>query len=714
MMILLIVLGAVSLMCQVILLRELTVAFFGSELVILLGVGLWLLGTGLGAAAGRIGGRPRDIGVAAGLPALALALPLLIGLARGSRILWGGIPGAYLAFPTQMAAMALVMLPAALLTGLMFAHAAALAVRRGRSLATAYAVECAGGLIGGAAATLLLAAGVGNLSQAFGCSTVAATAAAVAAGTGRPQPTRPAFWVYGAVVIVTAAGLAAAPALDRLATAWNHPDLIAGSDTPYGRVTVEARAEQLAIFLDDALAYENEGTAAEEFVQLASLQCAHPGRVLVLGGGPAGLLTQARRLAAEEVVYVEMDRRLLDLMRRLPADLGLGPDGPGPAPQVVVADPRDYLENAGSFDLILVGAPPPATGRDNRFYTREFFAACNRSLAPGGVLAFRLPGAENVWTPARLRQLAGIRRALEDVFTQVVVIPGTLTVITASSDPLPRTAAAPAARLRERGAANRLVTPAYLEYIYGNDRFNDLEGRLAALDTPANTDSHPACYRQTLLLWTSRFFPSLGWRDLEPPAAPDLIRSVRLWPALLAAAAVVMVLRRRDHCRRNLAMAFAGAAGMMIEAALILDYQVRVGALYQDLGILLCLFMLGMALGAAAHAGLPRPRSRRAFLALLPATALAAAWLMGRGHLGSLPAAGAALATCAGAVGLVFACLSRSDPARQAELASPLLAADLIGSSLGCLAASLLLIPAWGQAGAAAAAAVLGMIVLML
>ena len=34
-------------------LRELAVAFYGSELVLLLGVALWLLGTGLGAAAAR-------------------------------------------------------------------------------------------------------------------------------------------------------------------------------------------------------------------------------------------------------------------------------------------------------------------------------------------------------------------------------------------------------------------------------------------------------------------------------------------------------------------------------------------------------------------------------------------------------------------------------------------------------------------------------------
>jgi hypothetical protein len=41
------------------------------------------------------------------------------------------------------------------------------------------------------------------------------------------------------------------------------------------------------------------------------------------------------------------------------------------------------------------------------------------------------------------------------------------------------------------------------------------------------------------------------------------------------------------------------------------------------------------------------------------------------------------------------------------------LAGDLIGSSLGCLLAGLVLIPIWGPSGAAVAAVVLGLFVLL-
>jgi len=323
----------------------------------------------------------------------------------------------------------------------------------------------------------------------------------------------------------------------------------------------------------------------------------------------------------------------------------------------------------------------------------------------------------------RLGQIAGIQRALTKEFSSVVVMPANETVFMASQTPLPRTATTPVARLCARRAENQLVTPSYLEYLYANDRFTGLDERLASTEVAANSDRHPACYRRTLLLWVSRFYPSLGWHDLEPPAAKSLLARPWFWCGLVVVLLFVWVPRRRRAWRRHLAVAAAGAAGMMLEAALILDYQVRVGALYQDLGLLLCLFMLGMALGAAWAARQAKPETRWQELILLPICALLIAALLRWTGFATLLAAGTAMAVCAATVGVVFASLSRmsltrtrGEPASQrgarVEVA-PFLASDLIGSSLGCLVAGLVLIAIWGPLGAATAALVLGLFVLL-
>jgi hypothetical protein len=112
--------GLISLVGQIVLLRELNVAFFGIELIYLIALGLWLLLTALGTLFGRGKGAPTPGGTAALLLLFSLFLPLGVVFLRASRILFGGVPGAYLPFPVQMASLAIALLPAAFLSGLLF------------------------------------------------------------------------------------------------------------------------------------------------------------------------------------------------------------------------------------------------------------------------------------------------------------------------------------------------------------------------------------------------------------------------------------------------------------------------------------------------------------------------------------------------------------------------------------------------------------------
>ncbi|MBU4371937.1 MAG: hypothetical protein KKH02_05405 [Proteobacteria bacterium] len=110
--------GLVSLFGQIVLLRELNVAFYGIELIYLIALGVWMLLTAVGALIG--GSRPSAGRTAVLFLCFALFLPLGIVFLRASRLLLGGIPGAYLPFPLQMAALVIALLPAGLLSGLLF------------------------------------------------------------------------------------------------------------------------------------------------------------------------------------------------------------------------------------------------------------------------------------------------------------------------------------------------------------------------------------------------------------------------------------------------------------------------------------------------------------------------------------------------------------------------------------------------------------------
>ena len=695
----LVALGAVSILGQIVLLRELFVAFFGSELIYLLAFGFLLCETALGVLAGQRLGAPSGAQVRALFLAFAALLPLLMVFVRALRLLFGGTPGAYLPFLQQLLGMGLALLPFGILVGLLFQRAAVLYVGTGRSFASAYAIESAGGLLGGALATFFLRWGVQNLAAGLLCSLMALLAAGWLPGRERPGRVRVGAVLLGVVLLSC---LSLSPALDRWLTALNHPGLAATRDTPYGRVSVTQTLGQIAVFANDGLVFESQGTAAEEFAHLAALQVESPKSVLVLGGGAEGLVFEILKHEPDRVDEVELDATSFHLMMPfLPEEIreSLRAD----EVHLKIADPRRFLATSGEYDLILVGMGEPDSGQANRFYTREFFAACQEHLAPGGVLAFRLRAAENLWPPALVRRTASIHRALEAVFVEVLVLPGTTNIVLAAEAPLGRDPDVLAVRFRERGIQARLVSPAYIRYLLTNDRLQEIADLLEQAQAPQNTDARPICYQYTLVLWLSRFFPVLGLMDLPTPSAGAL------WvlAPLAGWALALLFLRRFRAGRRNLLVVAAGFIGMVLESALILGYQVRQGVLFQDLGVLITMFMAGLSLGAlvldrrARQGGGVAGGTGAALIIATAALAAVVAWVFHAGVPMGLPATSVLLLAAGFLVGGLFAYASLRRVEDQAAVIAPLYAADLLGGCAGSLVGSLFLLPVLGLPGAA-------------
>lgn len=725
--------GLLSILGQVVLLRELSVAFYGVELVYLLGLGVWLLGTAAGAlitpSRSRPAGRILWLVLAVGL-----VLPVDVAFIRGSRILFGGVPGAFLPFSVQLAVMTLALAPVSTLLGFLFQRAARVHVNEGRTLAEAYGIESLGGLAGGLASTLFLRLGIQNFTQAIVCLLTASVVALVAPAGRR----NPAVRIVGALLVVLWALLLwKAMPLDRWMTSWNHPQLTDAVDTPYGRVTVELQARQISVFENDALAFETESTDAEVFVHMAAIQHIAPRSVLLLGGGLEGLVAALRMHAPERIDDVELNRVMFErVLPLLPEPTRASLAAPGV--RVVFDDPRRFLEESGRYDLILVAMPEPTSGESNRFYTREFFQQSADRLNPGGVLAFRLRSAENVWTPLLAARMVSIYRALKAAFADVVVLPGATNLVLASADPLSRDPGVLGARFAGRSIAARLVGPPLIRYLYTNDRRAEIEAALERGRSALNTDARPVCYQFAALLWLSKFFPALARND------PADLAEAGFWEPLsrgglmivLALAAVLGATRWRGEGRRTVLAGVAGLAGMIIETTLILHYQARSGVLFQDIGLLLTSFMAGLAAGsfgvdrwtrgeawdvsrrlAVGSRQPPRPLTRRHGVAILATFAsfnLVVALVVHGGVAAGLGGTVLLLAWSGALVAAVFAYVSLRGVGDQSRVIAPLYAADLVGGSVGAVLGSLLLIPLAGLEASAVWMAVLMALALIL
>lgn len=728
--------GTLSMLVQVVLLREVTVTFFGSELVLVLALGMWLLGTALGAlvAGPRHHVRRQDVRSAdwrgeealgdaslgdgassddATLRWLFVALGVLVllalSLARGARRLLHGVPGAELPLLHQLFVLAACLLPVSAALGFLFVRSARCAVGTRFGLGDAYALESAGALVGGLLATGVAIAGLQNIVAAG-----AGAAFACAAATCRWRRT-PVHAVAAIAAVAIAVGtFTLAPRLDRATTAWNHPQLVLTRDTPYGRVTVTASAGQITVFENDALAYESQSTAAEAFVHLAAAQRDSLRMVLVLGGFVTGLLPEILRHQPQQVDDVELDAALLEQVTpHLPASLQQARRDP--RLHLRVEDPRRFLARPAAYDLVLLGMPEPESGRTNRYYTREFFALCARRMQPAGVLALRLRGAENLWTPQTLRRLASVERALRTEFADVVVLPGATNLLLASRAPLDRAPSLLSARLDRRGVGSALVRPPYVRYLYTNDRFDEIMALLHDTAVPANADARPSCYQTTMLLWLARFFPRLARVQVPTWETRALARSPWTWVAVVVVCGGLAAWRPRPRLRAALFAAVAGGAGMLLEAVLLVDFQTRSGVLYQDLGWLITAFMCGITMGAAAlprvaGAGRRHPTpSRRigVFVALvLAAAALGTLLYVQRPAAPGRLATAALLAVAGAGVGAGFTyATARSRTAPHTVLGAAY-AGDVLGGCLASLAAALWLVPVVGLPGTVGVVAV--------
>jgi spermidine synthase len=589
----LIVIGFISILGQVTLLRELNVASYGVDLVYSLALGVWLFWTACGAYLSHKTLNPSQARIGSIFLLFSTLLPLDIVFIRSIRPLFSKVPGAYLDFETQILSLLAALLPLGLLSGILFQRAAKIYITKGKTLASAYALESFGGIIGGACSTLLIMIGVSNFRTALVCSLIPMTL--ILGSRDRRKDMVTTFSAAACGLLLLA--FWQATAIDRHMTSWTHPNLLATTDSPYGRITIQGIQGQVSVFENDALVFETEGTEAEEFVQLAALQHAKPERVLVLGGGVGGAIKEILMHSPKLIDYVELNPLMIaGTIEYLPAAMTRPLESP--QTRISFADPRRFLADSGVYDLILVNMPEPDSGQANRFYTREFFHECQTHLNPGGLIAFKLKSSENLWTPQLTKRTVSIYRAAKAIFRDVLVLPGTSNIVMCSSDMLTRDPEVLVQRFSSRKIQAKLVSPAYINYLYTNDRFSQIADILNAGVAPANSDAWPICYQYTVMIWLSKFFPSFASVDLSSLLTQKSAIATPIYGLSAALVLFLIIARRRYRLRRTILMGIAGFLGMAVETLLMLYYQAKNGVLFRDIGILLTSFMAGLAMGA--------------------------------------------------------------------------------------------------------------------
>ncbi len=614
----LLIMGLSGIVAQVLLLRELLVSFLGNELTLGIILGNWLV---LVAAGSMIAGKFTDW-VKKKLEAFVLlqlsfsvALPFAIYLSRVFKNILLATPGEGLGFAPVFYSSFLILLPVALPLGGLFTYGCHLysqsAKEDASSVGKVYILESIGAMIGGLLTTFLLIPYLGSFEIAFIIS-LTNTLLSAALLWSKLEPSRTwlhkTFWtasillfllfVYGLLPQTSKAIHQAS-----VHSQWKGLNVIHSENSVYGNITVTKRGEQFTFFTNGIPSVTTpvpDIAAIEDFVHFPMLFHENPQSVLILGGGAGGMIHEILKYPVSRVDYVEIDPLLLKLIQKFSTPLTQS-ELSDKRVMVHYADGRFFMNKTRDrFDMIFIGISSPQELQTNRLFSSEFFARAKEKTNPGGIVAFTLPGSLTYISP-ELRDLnACILDTLKSVFPSVKIIPGDVNLYLASnSSQLEKvTLGEILKRFEQRKIETSLFTKNYIEYRLHERWTNWFLQSMEGKGNQINSDLRPIGVFFSLSYWSALFSPYLtgAFKGFEGFSVQISIVLIALFIVLTGAAFV-----KKPHLTRQAipyAIFTTGLAGMLFNLAIIFTFQTFYGYLYHQIGLLIAIFMLGVAMGS--------------------------------------------------------------------------------------------------------------------
>ena len=394
---------------------------------------------------------------------------------------------------------------------------------------------------------------------------------------------------------------------------WKPFELVESKDTPFGKLQVIQTKEMLSLYNNTLLVYSFPNLASsEESVHFALLQRPQAEKVLLIGGGSGGSLGQALKYPKAQVDYVELDPEIIRLsFKHLPQqerdtlkDTRV---------RIYFQDGRAFIKKTpDTYDAIILNLPDPSSAQINRFYTKEFFSQVKRKLNPDGIFSFRVSSAENYISDELQSYLASLYFTLKEVFPEIDIVPGDSNIFLASSAPISLDYRELSQKIEGLDLKNTYIRAQTVSFRLSPFRLSMLKETLNQGKKSINRDLIPISYYYNSVLWNSQF------QGLESKLYLTTSRMGRFWllDIPLIGLLLIMVLLGCKHKKSSfflLPLAVMGLTTITIEIIMLIAFQTFFGYLYQKVSLLFASFMIGLFLGALRG----KKRKKKGYLELL-------------------------------------------------------------------------------------------------
>ncbi|MFC2149117.1 fused MFS/spermidine synthase [Candidatus Auribacterota bacterium] len=616
------VLGCYFAFGQILFLREFLVIFYGNELSIGIILSLWLAGITVGAFLGGLLSRFYKDAVPFFFLIISIISILLlpeIYMVRLTRLIFDVPAGEYIPFAKIMISTALRILPFTILTGAFFTVASRLVGQLSQKsgpdaspIGKVYIAECVGSIFGGVFFTFFLVE-LENQFFTVGISIFVISLITIIAYLREKKDLKRSLAIFPSLaLIIFIPVMIFSGNIEKInersiQERWKgfnaNLEFIRSTDTKYENLSLGHQEGMYSVFgnghymLSFPDRYQYAATA-----HISLSEHPDPKNVLLIGGGMGGLIEEILKHPVTRLDYVELDPELITLVKSYlsPPDDGFLKDG---RLHIHYSDGRFFVKSPGEkYDLIIVNVSDPSTAVINRYYTVEFYKEAAGALAPGGVLATKISSAGD-YIGKEIGDYSGsVYHSIKKIFPHLVVTPGTENyffasrdngVVTANPDLLIK-------RFLGSGAKTRYFSSTMFYQMFQPARVRFINDALERSGPGLiNTDLKPITYYLNLILWDK-------YSGSKIACLFETIRKVnyRYILAFLIAILLIRILysktvstERNNRFNTIITIFTTGMAGMAFEIALIFMFQNVYGYVYQKIGLIIAMFMFGLAAG---------------------------------------------------------------------------------------------------------------------
>jgi spermidine synthase len=607
-------LGFSSMVAQIVLFREMMVAFYGNELSFGVMLSVWLFWVAVGSALGnRIAGKkiysPRKLSLWYFLISIATLFTII--LIRFSKQILGMAPAEIVGFFPMFLYAWVAMSFLCIVLGITFVlNSKSWLWDESRifSVNRVYLWESLGAGLGGFLVTFILIPNLSNFKIAVFLLSLNLIFFILLLIKDSKRWAKVLVWMVMILVIFSFWAFRWGNSLDHFSTSkmWKSLPLVYSKDTKYGNISVSKQYEQITFYENGLMMFSYpDDFSSEEAAHFALLEHPHPRALLLIGGGIGGALSQALKYDSLKIDYVELDPELIRTGEvYLPNEETQSLKNP--LVHTHFMDGRLFVKeklrkrDEQRYDVIILNLPDPYTAQLNRFFTFEFFQMIRSILDENGIFSFRVSSAENYISQELSLYLSSIYQTLKLCFDEVKILPGSNNIFLASKKKgkLFDDWQTMVARLKERRISTRFVNENFLPDRLSPRRIDYLRNSITPSSERTNHDLKPICYFYNSILWSKQF------KSLEKPLLLFLSHIRYGWfmvTAILVFALIFLVCILSGSRSSNLALAtvfVAGFTGIFVEIIVVLSFQIFYGYIYSMIGLIFTLFMLGLTFGA--------------------------------------------------------------------------------------------------------------------